>query len=338
MNVSEYHLLQTAFHHSPTNLAILDESFRVRLVNRAMGVFLERPLSEIVGASYFELFPDGPGREVLASLLRNKKEYRSTQERYFRAKDGIVAEEDGGTLPLNSPRLFNQRLVPITEIPSERYILVIIQDVTESKEREDELETLLVEMNHRIKNNLASVEALARVELYAESKGKEDAIADIISRISAIGQVHETLYETKSYATVLIDKYLKELLDSLVKGGNNQDCTYILHLDAEHLTVSTKVATKLGLMLAELTTNTLKYALCEGTTDIYVQLHRNGDVIEVRYYDSGDNFDPEITSLADLTAGTGVMILQALVGDLDGTIELEVMTRPPVFVIRFPHR
>jgi PAS domain S-box-containing protein len=452
---SDFSFLHKAFDISPSHLAILDEDFSFVLVNRTFAEHAGRNREDLVGVSYFDVFPgtvtDAVLREVLTSrkdhvvidqpgtrskadddesywdrryipmsmesgergilvifadvteevLLKRELEYNYDMlESIFQhtslavvrtdpdfsllfANDAFYdlfgttasrcmkvepweeqwAEElpekmclqwrtvhravadtgDGDTFRFDVPvaddgeRAFQADVNPeFTREGSIRSVITVITDVTETKEREDELETLLVEMNHRIKNNLASVEALARVELYAESKTKEAAIDDIISRISAIGQVHQTLYETASYATVRIHRYLRELLDELVAGGSAGECTYRLNLEVDDIEVSSKVATKLGLMLAELTTNTIKYAGSSGVIEIHVRLRQEDGRIVVTYFDSGDAFPPSVTSLDDLGTGTGILVLQALITDLDGTISFDATVRPPVFVISFP--
>ncbi len=321
---SGFPILQNAFDISPSHLAILDESFCFVLVNDAFVRDAGRDRNDLIGTSYFDVFPGTVTPETLRKVLESGTEH-------------VIIDQPGIQSAADDDRSYwDRQYIPMNAEAGRRSILVIFQDVTETKEREVELETLLVEMNHRIKNNLASVEALARVELYAESKTKEAAIDDIISRINAIGQVHQTLYETASYASVRIERYLRELLEALIAGGSAGECSYRLNLEVEDLAVSSKVATKLGLMLAELTTNTIKYAAASGVVDIYVRLYQEGDNVFVTYYDSGDAFPESVSSLDDLGTGTGVPILQALITDLDGTISLDASVRPPIFVISYP--
>jgi len=214
--------------------------------------------------------------------------------------------------------------------------VTFLNDITVVQDREEELENLLIEMNHRIKNNLGTIEALARVELLAGDKTKEAVIEDIISRISAIGQVHETLYETRSFSTVRLGSYLQELMDSLVAGTGTVSGSFTYRIDYDEIEVSSKVATKVGLMLAELTTNTIKYAACSDTCEIRLSAREIDRGVTIIYRDTGRGFPPEITSIDDLSSGTGMMILKALIGDLDGTIKLDTSLKPHRFLIRFP--
>jgi PAS domain S-box-containing protein len=217
-----------------------------------------------------------------------------------------------------------------------RSLITFISDVTDIVEREEELENLLVEMNHRIKNNLINIESLARIEMDVGEKTKEEAINDIIGRIHAIAQVHETLYETKSFADVAIGPYLEELLQSLAATTSDGAAEYRVALESDEINVSSKIATKLGLIAAELITNTIKYAGCRENCLISVEIRRSGDAIEISYCDSGQGFGPEVQTIDDLPAGTGIMILHALSSDIAGSVALDTSKAPSRFVIRFP--
>lgn len=217
-----------------------------------------------------------------------------------------------------------------------RSLITFISDVTDIVEREEELENLLVEMNHRIKNNLINIESLARIEMDAGEKTKEEAINDIVGRIHAIAQVHETLYETKSFAEVAIGPYLEELSRSLATTTSDGTAEYRVALEYDDINLSTKTATKLGLIVAELITNTIKYARCREECLISVEIRQTGDVVEITYCDSGEGFASEVKTIDDLTAGTGIMILHALASDIAGTVTLDTSKAPPRFVIRFP--
>lgn len=217
-----------------------------------------------------------------------------------------------------------------------RSSIMFVTDVSEAVEREEELENLLVEMNHRIKNNLANIEALARIEMNVGDKTKEDAINDILGRIQAIVQVHQTLYETKSFAAVAIGPYLEELLQSVI--GSSAVATISSSIRFDEIDVTTKTATKLGLMVVELVTNTIKYAECDGECTVDLAVSNVGEEVVVRYADSGKGFGPDVRSIDDIDAGTGMMILHALASDLEGSIELHPKNsgESAEFLIRFP--
>lgn len=324
---NNYETLQSVFESTALIVVRTDRSFRHLFANEAYFALLQCPAGGCIGktareAALPESFaaPWEENHEVVAAT----GETRSFQ---FRLSD--APEEE---------RYFRGDISPEYDLSGRlRSLITIITEITAMKQREEELENLLVEMNHRIKNNLANIEALARVELEFGEKTKRDAIEDIVSRIQAIGQVHQTLYATRSYSRVRIGPYITNLVRSLIESaavgaGAPVEPTIV----ADKLDVTSKVATKLGLILAELTTNTLKYAQCTDTCEVFVGVTAENGSVTVTYYDSGDNFDDDVTSIDDLKGGTGMMILEALTNDLDGTITLDTAQRPRRFVIRFP--
>src|SRR5215510_476902 len=65
-----------------------------------------------------------------------------------------------------------------------------LQDITERKEREEKERHLMLEINHRAKNMLSVVHAIAR---QAATKNSEDFIARFAERIQALSANHDLL-------------------------------------------------------------------------------------------------------------------------------------------------
>jgi PAS domain S-box-containing protein len=321
-----YSILRSLFEHSSVAVVRTDGECRHLFANHTYYSLFGLDGDRCIGARIDAV---GLDREFVEPWQHALERTTTTMERsVFRFE---IASSDGGHRAFQGE--VNPELRRDGEIDS---YVTFLNDITVVQDREEELENLLIEMNHRIKNNLGTIEALARVELIAGDKTKEAAIEDIISRISAIGQVHETLYETKSFSTVRLGAYLQELMDSLLAGTGSAAGTFTYRIDYDEIEVSSKVATKVGLMLAELTTNTIKYAACSDTCEIRLSAREIDRGVTIIYRDSGRGFPPEITSIDDLSSGTGMMILKALIGDLDGSIRLDTSLKPARFLIRFP--
>ncbi|HDQ15414.1 MAG TPA: PAS domain S-box protein [Sediminispirochaeta sp.] len=215
--------------------------------------------------------------------------------------------------------------------------LVIATDITETKRYERELEMLLVEMNHRVKNNLANVIALTRIELSDSSKDSATVSRDIVQHIQAIEMLHDTLYQSRSFSSVEVGPYFKSLLDFLVNdtySGSLPD--YDAHLEYEELRVNTKYGTKLGLILAELASNTIKHSGCTEHGDMWVSLSIREQRVVFKYSDSGKGFDSQVKSFEDIKGGTGTMLIEILVKDMDGEIILNNREGRFEFVLSFP--
>ncbi|HVS85712.1 MAG TPA: GAF domain-containing protein, partial [Gaiellaceae bacterium] len=167
---------------------------------------------------------------------------------------------------------------------------------------------LAQEIHHRVKNNLQTVASLLRLQARADAVDPREALEHSVNRILAIAAVHEALTEQREE-----DVELSELIDRLramlVQGiGAGREVEARL----EQVQLAGNRATALALVFSELLQNALEHGA--GRVEIELAL-RNGDVV-LAIADEGAGADGE-------TAGTGLSIVRALVGDeLHGSFEL----------------
>ena len=218
----------------------------------------------------------------------------------------------------------------------------VITDITELKEKEKKLAELagekhniLIEINHRVKNNLATVEALAMIELSKDDKSKNESIEDIIGRVKTINLIHEKLYRTEDFSAINIADYLVDLMKLLVSYLTVNESKYRLRHDIEPIEFPVKSNTPLGIITAELLTNTFKYAEFKEECEIYLSVRKNGENIIYTYRDSGTGLRGRVRRFEDLPDGTGTLLLRELVKGLKGTITLNT-EKNTEFKIVFP--
>lgn len=237
----------------------------------------------------------------------------------------------------------SQSFVSVTDDNGKpKAIEAIATDITELKEKELKLaelgrknRNLLVEINHRISNNLSTVEALAQVELSVGEKSKEDSIADIISRIQAIHHIHDKLYRTDDLSEVNLPRYIGDLAETIKNTFLKHRESFRLHFEIEELQFPVKLNTPLGVITAELLTNTFKYAEFSRVCDIYLSISRDKDEISYIYRDTGTGLKGTGKTYSDLGPGTGMLLIRELISGLDGSIELHT-EEGTEFRIRFP--
>jgi PAS domain S-box-containing protein len=218
----------------------------------------------------------------------------------------------------------------------------VLTDITELKEKEkklaelaEEKHNILIEINHRVKNNLATVEALAMIELSKSNKSKKESIEDIISRIKTINLIHEKLYTTENFSATNIADYLQELVKLLASYLTVTESNFQFRHDIEPLELPIKANTPLGIITAELLTNTFKHAHIKGEGKIYLSLRKDGDRIIYTYSDSGTDLRGRVHRFEDLPEGTGTLLLRELAKGLGGTITLNT-EKCTEFTIVFP--
>ncbi len=133
------------------------------------------------------------------------------------------------------------------------WIIVLLRRDTRNTEK---LTMLFQEIHHRVKNNMASVQALVRMQNIPD-----DAKRDLQSRFAAMAALHEHIYRHDGYASV----HAKELIPAMVEQVN---ATYgsgiTIRYDIADVEIGHDQATPLALLLSELVTNALKYAFPDG--------------------------------------------------------------------------
>ncbi len=137
-------------------------------------------------------------------------------------------------------------------------------DITERKKAEERLQAtleekdrLMSELNHRVKNNLAMVVSL--LNLKQQAIGDSADLADIVSQVGAIRSVHEKLQQSEDIDRVDFGSYVHEVLSGVFSTRAHPDVE--IENKVGTVSIPTKVATTLGLIVNELATNAAKYGL-----------------------------------------------------------------------------
>src|SRR3984893_194495 len=172
------------------------------------------------------------------------------------------------------------------------------------------------EMSHRVKNSLASVVGLLRVQARnAQSEDVQNALKDAASRITTIAQVHDHLWRSKLIGFVDIADFAGELCHKLQETSPGHK----LHCKFGGLMISADKAIPLGLLINELVTNAVKHAYPDGFGEIHVSGEQRGEDLHVEVSDQGiglpKNFDTDRPP-----ARLGFKVIKSLLGQLDGRI------------------
>ena len=172
------------------------------------------------------------------------------------------------------------------------------------------------EMSHRVKNSLASVVGLLRVQARsAQSEDVQNALRDAASRITTIAQVHDHLWRSKQIGFVDIADFAGELCHKLqeTSPGHNLHCKF------GNLMISADKAVPLGLLINELVTNAVKHAYPDGSGEIHVSGEQRGEDLHVEISDQGIGL-PEDFDIDQPRASLGFKVIKSLLGQLDGRI------------------
>lgn len=137
------------------------------------------------------------------------------------------------------------------------------------------------------------------------------ALLDARNRIAVVASIHQRLYMNGEHSLVDVAEFLEELVTATIRSLSIQD-KISTKLDLQHgISLGIDRAVPLALVVAELLTNSLKYAFAEkekGT--VGVDLDSDGSAITVRIYDDGLGFAQAKPSSGE--TGLGTKIIRAL--------------------------
>jgi PAS domain S-box-containing protein len=132
------------------------------------------------------------------------------------------------------------------------YGVRVVQDVTERKEAEERQKLLIDELNHRVKNTLATVQSLA-TQTARGTHSPEDFRKAFEGRLIALSQAHDQLTRRHWKSADLRDIVEGATAPHLARSQDQ------IAIAGEPITVTPRVALTLALGLHELTTNATKY-------------------------------------------------------------------------------
>jgi two-component sensor histidine kinase len=132
------------------------------------------------------------------------------------------------------------------------YGVRVVQDITERKEAEARQKLLIDELNHRVKNTLATVQSLA-AQTARGTASTEEFHQAFEGRLIALSHAHDQL--TRQH-------WQNANLRDIVKGATAPHLSRPeeqIAIEGEAITVSPRIALTMALVLHELTTNAAKY-------------------------------------------------------------------------------
>jgi two-component sensor histidine kinase len=145
--------------------------------------------------------------------------------------------------------------------------LAALVDVTAHKDKDEvdladrlrERDTLLRELQHRVKNNLQMITALIRLEARQLPNGTPtEAFDRLAGRIEALAMLYQSLSQDDDLEHVDLGVYLTQIATAVLKAHAVEGIRLDMKVDV--YPVSVNVAMPAGLVVNELLTNALKHA------------------------------------------------------------------------------
>jgi PAS domain S-box-containing protein len=220
-------------------------------------------------------------------------------------------------------------------------IIATLLDITETKRAEERVSNaladkvvLLKEVHHRVKNNLQIICSL--LDLQSSSILDEQlrsCFQNSQDRIRSMALVHEKLYKSEDFASIVFGEYIRDLCTYLFDSYLVDPRRIGLKIDIIDIFIGIDKAILWGLIVNELVSNALKYAFPKdhtGEISISILLDED-DWITLTVADTGVGMPSGLDFKNTQTLG--LQLVNMLTLQLNGQICLE-STRGTVFNIR----
>lgn len=299
--------LAATYESVPAGVAECDQKGCFLLVNEAFEAISGYSKRELLSLTFFDItHPGDVGREQAqyASQVQGEIERYSTLKRYVR-KDGrlIWVEVTSSTVRAADGHF--------------RYSVRMVQDITERKFAEEQKKLLLDELNHRVKNTLATVQALA-AHTARNATSAEDFQKRFEPRLMALSAAHDRLTKNDWTGSNLAEIVSEEM--EAHKGAG------AISIRGPDVILPPRMSLSLSMALHELATNALKYGALStpgGRVDIVWHVKRDASTpfpttLDISWNECGG---PPV--VAPNCHGFGSRLLKVTAAELRGTLTTE---------------
>lgn len=187
----------------------------------------------------------------------------------------------------------------------------------------EERDLLLQEVHHRVKNDLSLVQSLLSLQAQeAANTATRNALQEAGDRLSVIARIYNSLSQTSPEGTVDVQPIIHQIAEDIVSYTQEQ---VAVQTAVEPLTAPARTMITLGIVINELITNALKYAIPQTQSpalklEVYEEAGESDTRIVVSVQDNGPGFPEEIVSRGRY--GFGLSIVKSLISQYDGSLEI----------------
>jgi PAS domain S-box-containing protein len=293
---------RATFDLAPVGIAHVDMDGRWLRVNRRFGEISGYTEAELRALRFQEItHPEDLEADLAqtAELVAGRIERFSMEKRYLSKQSG--------------PIWINMTVSLVRGAEGQpMYYIAVVEDIAERKRAASEIIALnerlrraMVETHHRVKNNLQMVAALMEMQRL----GSTDSIpiADFLrleQNIKTLGVIHDFLTEEAKEDGDANCLSIKEVLGRLVPILQTTLGERRLLAAIEEVTLTSKQATSLAIVVNELVSNAVKH----GRGDVELSLRCDGSMVRLEVCDDGAGFSEEFDPAT--AASTGLELIE----------------------------
>jgi two-component sensor histidine kinase len=187
--------------------------------------------------------------------------------------------------------------------------------------KNQEMEFLLKEIHHRVKNNLEVVSSLLSLQAHEQDGQFQEVMVENQNRVQSMSIIHEKLYQGENLSTIEMKDYFLNLGNYVIHMFGAEECVE-LRCDMDAIEVDVDMAIPIGLIVNELLTNALKYAFPDGRKGyISISLTQKNNLLLMKVADNGVGRRQE---KSPESKGFGSELVRLLTRQLEGKMRLDM--------------
>ncbi|SIQ12875.1 PAS domain S-box-containing protein [Alkalispirochaeta americana] len=323
-------LLSSMVERSADPMVRTDVNHRITYMNPAAETHFGWTTREVAGKSPAIFNAEEQAEAIQQEILETIKSGQTYQGRLRNRR------KDGSTF------MAHIKISPITDRQGEIIGFVDIQrDISADQEELETRDLLLKEVQHRVKNNLATVVSLLSLQATQQDDSSvTGALEDARRRIEAVLTVYESLHQNPSTETVHLPSYLEQIIQKL-KESFASPLSFCFRWDEQDVIVDSSTAIALGMIVNELLTNAVKHAFPRqnqnnhtGAVEVSLETPPPGTRHLLRVSNNGDPL-PDHLEPGGPGCGLGLTLVHSLAQKVRGVLSIH-REEETSFSVAFP--
>jgi|GEM_PF-1139142 len=196
-----------------------------------------------------------------------------------------------------------------------------------------EKEILLMEIHHRVKNNMQIISSLLALQSFSTKDAKtRNHLIESQKRIRSMAMIHEQLYKSGDLSKINFNKFLVLLTEEIINsyGGKSEKIT--ISYEVENISLDINEAIPCSLIFNELVSNALKHAFPhekEGTIILSFAQDEKGEY-RLAVSDTGNTFPRDYNP--DTAESLGLQLVEELTRQLKGILHIDTSEKTEISI------
>ncbi len=267
----------------------------------------------------------------------NEMKGKGVEDHFAKETKYRIKTKEGNYIWVNNRRrlLKDENGNPVAFVGSIRDISEQEKQETKIRQSLKEKQTLLAEIHHRVKNNLAIISGLMHLQQAEADEQVRPILEDMQSRIQSIAMIHEKLYQTDSFSEIDMKEYVEDFTQMVESTYGSKQQEVEMKENLESFTLDITKAVPLGLILNELLNNAYKHGFPDSKSvgELRIKMERQNGTAMLQVTDNGAGLPDDFSF--DNKQSLGITLVKTLTDQLGGEVEV-VPGAHTTFQVTFP--